>query len=469
MDKPDSNIHKKFGITDCISYAMADVGCNMSFALKNTLAVFWTQYMGLELWYSLLLVLVNIWDAINDPLIGTVIDSDRRKYKRNKFLAYIRFGSIGLIFSGAVCFIPVPNAPIWVKILIFVSGYIIWDAFYTITNVPYGALLSLISKKSEDRASLSAWRSVGSMIGNMLPMTVLPFIIYDKQNDLIGERVFWAALVMGILGFLAFSFMVKNTVIRNDSSSVKIENSEKFNFFEAMKNFLKNRPAVGVTLAAMGMFFSMHGSQMAVTVLFQSYFKNAQISGIVQVFSMIPVFFFTPIARKAVSQYGKKELSVVGTVLSIVSSAAMLILPIKPNTSGIAIYIVCQLINSLGMGIFSTVSWALMGDAIDYNEWKNGKREEGVVFSLHSFFRKLAQGFSPSIVLVVMIILGYVGANKGNQTFEVALNMRYLVPVLFLIGSIIEFIGMFLIYNLDKKKLHQMSIDLGHEVGNSDF
>ena len=141
---------------------MADIGCNMSFALKNTLAVFWTQYMGLELWYSLLLVIVNIWDAINDPLIGTVIDSDRHKYKRNKFLAYIRFGSIGLIFSGAVCFIPVPNAPIWVKILIFVSGYIIWDAFYTITNVPYGALLSLISKKSEDRASLSAWRSVGS-------------------------------------------------------------------------------------------------------------------------------------------------------------------------------------------------------------------------------------------------------------------------------------------------------------------
>ena len=197
MDKPDSNTIKKFGITDCISYAMADIGCNMSFALKNTLAVFWTQYMGLELWYSLLLVIVNIWDAINDPLIGTVIDSDRHKYKRNKFLAYIRFGSIGLIFSGAVCFIPVPNAPIWVKILIFVSGYIIWDAFYTITNVPYGALLSLISKKSEDRASLSAWRSVGSMIGNMLPMTVLPFIIYDKQNDLIGERVFWAALIMG--------------------------------------------------------------------------------------------------------------------------------------------------------------------------------------------------------------------------------------------------------------------------------
>lgn len=464
----DLNIPKKFGIVDCVSYAMADFGCNMSFSLKNTLAIFWTQYMGLELWYSLLLVIVNVWDAINDPLIGTIIDSDKHKYKRNKFLAYIRFGSIGLIFSGAICFIPAPNASTWIKILIFISGYIIWDAFYTITNVPYGALLSLISKETADRASLSAWRSVGSMIGNMVPLAVLPFIIYNDQNDLIGERVFWVALIMGFLGFAAFSYMIKNTVIRNDSKA-HIETAEKFNFIKALKNFIRNRPAVGVTLAAMGMFFSMHGSQMAVTVLFQSYFKNAQISGIVQVFSMLPVLFFTPLARKAVTKYGKKELSVVGTFLSIISSSAMLILPIQPNTSGIIIYIICQLINSLGIGIFSTVSWALMGDAIDYNEWKTGKREEGVIFSLHSFFRKLTQGFIPSIVLVIMIWLGYVGANKGNQTFEVALNMRYLVAVLFLIGSIIEFIGMFFIYNLDKKTLKQMSIELGHEAGTADF
>ena len=68
-----------------------------------------------------------------------------------------------------------------------------------------------------------------------------------------------------------------------------------------------------------------------------------------------------------------------------------------------------------------------------------------------------------------MIWLGYVGANKGNQTFEVALSMRYLVAILFLLGSIIEFVGMFLIYNLDKKTLKQMSLDLGHEVGHTDF
>jgi len=87
--KLDANGHRKFGIRDSIAYAAGDLGCNMSFALKSTMSIFWTQFMGMDLWYALLLIIVQVWDAINDPLIGAMIDSDKRKYKRNKFLAYI--------------------------------------------------------------------------------------------------------------------------------------------------------------------------------------------------------------------------------------------------------------------------------------------------------------------------------------------------------------------------------------------
>jgi len=119
--------------------------------------------MGLSAWYSLLIIILQVWDAINDPLIGSIIDADRRAYKRNKFLQYIFIGSIGLIVGGALCFLPFPGAPTWAKITIFMAGYVIWDAFYTVANVPYGSLLSLISTDPADRASLSAWRSIGSM------------------------------------------------------------------------------------------------------------------------------------------------------------------------------------------------------------------------------------------------------------------------------------------------------------------
>ncbi|MBQ9806080.1 MAG: MFS transporter [Clostridia bacterium] len=454
---------RKFGLLDSISYAAGDFGCNMSFALKGTLAIFWTQYMGLDLWYSALLVIVQIWDAINDPLIGSLIDADHRRYRRNKFLTYIQVGAIGLVAAGALCFIPLPNAPLWAKMIIFVVGYVIWDAFYTIANVPYGSLLSLISQNHADRASLSAWRSVGSVVGSMIPMVILPFIIYDKNDNLIGENVFLAALIMGLLGFLAFQFMIRTTEIR-DEKEIQLEHHEKFNILSAIRNFFGNRPAVGATLAAMGMFLGMHGATTAVTVLFQSYFHNVQISGVVQLFSMIPVVVFTPLARKMVVRFGKKELSVFGSLLCIAAGVLLLVLPITPNMRGIAIYVVCQLFYSLGLGIYNTVSWAMMGDAIDYHEWKHGKREEGMVYSIHSFFRKMSQGIGPALILVVMVWLGYVGENQGQQTYEVAENMRYLVAALYLISAVLQFIGVALIYNLDKKTLAQMNRELGRHT-----
>lgn len=462
----DENGKRKFGMRDCLAYAAGDLGCNMSFALKGTMMIFWTQFMKMDLWYSLLLVIVQVWDAINDPLIGSMVDADKRQYKRNKFLQYIWVGSIGLIVGGACCFLPFPNAPVWAKFIIFIAGYVVWDAFYTVANVPYGSLLSLISSNPADRASLSAWRSVGSMVGNMLPMVLLPFIIYDANDNLIGERVFIAALIMGVLGFVFFQFMIRNTEIREDSENVKTgEAVEKFNVFEAMKNFVKNRPAVGATLAAVGMFLGMQGGAAAVTVLFQSYFNNVQASGIAQMFAMIPIVVFTPLARKMVVKYGKKELATVGALISIAASVLMLVLPMSGDNKGMLIYIVCQLINSLGLGIYSTVSWAMMGDAIDYNEWKSGKREEGTVYALHSFFRKLAQGLGPAIALIFMTMLGYVGANEGNQLPEVALNMRYLVPVLYLVSAALQFVGLGLIYNLDKKKLGEMNGELKKRHG----
>ena len=461
---------RPFGIRDSIAYAAGDFGCNMSFALKGTMMIFWTQFMGLSAWYSLLLIVVQIWDAINDPVIGSMIDADKRKYKRNKFLQYIWFGSIGLIVAGALVFLPVPTAPVWAKIIIFICGYVIWDAFYTIANVPYGSLLSLISSNPADRASLSAWRSIGSMVGNMVPMMILPMIIYDANDNLIGERVFIAALIMGVLGFITFQFMIKNTEIREDVEMRVNDDQPKFNVLAAAKNFAQNRPAVGATLAAVGMFIGMQGGAAAVTVLFQSYFNNVQISGIVSMFAMIPILLFTPLARKMVTKYGKKELAVVGTICQLIACGLMLVAALtglmSPDGMGILVYVVCQLINSLGMGIYSTVSWAMMGDAIDYNEWKTGTREEGTVYALHSFFRKLAQGVGPAVALQILLAIGYVDANGGNQVWEVASKMPAMVALLYLVSAICGFVGLGLIYNLDKKTLAQMNEELAARKAN---
>lgn len=205
---------RKFSLRDSIAYCFGDMGCSLSFGLKGTMAIFWTQYMGMDLWYSLLLLIVQVWDAIDDAMIGAIIDADKHTYKRNKFLQYIFVGSIGLIFGSACCFLPFPNAPVWAKAIIYVVGYVIWDAFFTIAYVPLGSVLSLISDDPGDRASLSAWRGIGSLVANMLPMVFLPYLIYDSSNNLVGERVFFVALAMGVVGFAFFQIFLKNTVIR---------------------------------------------------------------------------------------------------------------------------------------------------------------------------------------------------------------------------------------------------------------
>ncbi len=510
--KLDANGYPKFGMLDKIAYAAGDFGCNMSFALKGTVQTFWLVYMMMDTGLlSILLLLVQIWDAVNDPLIGSLIDNDKRKYKMGKFKTYIFVGACGLLFAGAAIFLPFPNAGTVVKAILYVLGYIIWDACYTVANVPYGSMLSLVTENSGERAQLSTWRSIGSMFGNIIPMIILPMLIWQKVTwdgttgfldrieipegfdksqfltnpatgkayeigdavlspatgepveILLGERVFIAALIMGVLGFIAFMFMIKKITIRVDENTVKTnESNEKINIIHSFGKFMKNRPAVGATVAAMGMFLGMQSATTANTIMFATYFNKASMSGIVQMIGFLPMVLFLPFIKKLVNKFGKKEASVVGTIVSVVGGIVMLIFPMVENRNiALVVYLLGLIAFGIGMGVYTCVSWAMMADAIDYNEWKFGTREEGTVYSLHSFFRKLAQGVGPSIVLLIMGALGYVSElGTIGQDETTAKNMCWLVAGLYLFSAVVQFVGIAVIYNLDKKTLEQMNSEL---------
>lgn len=476
----DANGKRKFGMLDCLAYAAGDLGCNMSFALKGTVQTFWLVYMTMETGLlSALLLAVQIWDAVNDPLIGSLIDADKRQYKRGKFKTYILIGACGLLAAGAAVFLPFPNVSVAVKCVLFILGYMLWDAFYTIANVPYGSMLSLITENAGERSSLSTWRSIGAGIGNVIPMIVLPMLIWKKEVDengnpvinpetgaqvetLLGERVFIAALIMGVFGFICFMFMINKTTIRVDENSVKTNDSQKFNLFKAFGNFMKNRPAVGTTLAAMAMFLGMQSATTATTIMFATYFGKASMSGLVMLAGYAPMVLFVPFIKKIINKFGKKEACSAGAFVSVIGGLIMFIFPMISNkTAALVVYIIALCIFSLGLGVYMCVTWALMADAIDYNEWKTGSREEGTVYSLHSFFRKLAQGVGPSIVLVLMGALGYVSElGTEGQSAETAKNMCWLVAGLYLFSAVVMFISLKFVYNLDKKTMSQMQADL---------
>ena len=452
---------RKFGMIDKLAYAAGDFGCNMSFALKGTLTIFWTQFIGIdELVMASLLLIVQVWDAINDPVIGSMIDADRRQYKRNKFLQYIHVGSIGLVVGGAFCFLPVAGLPDMAKNIMFVAGYVIWDAFYTIANVPYGSMLSLISADPGDRAELSTFRSAGSMAGNIATGIILPMLIYDANNNLLGNRVFVIALVMGLAGFCFFQFMIRKTVIRVDTEIELSEEPVKFNVIQACARFFQNRAAVGATLVPIAQFVGMYAAATANQVMWQSYFKNAQISGLMQMIAMIPMFFFMPFIRKIVAKFGKKEAAAAGMLFSTLAYGALLVVGVTPDGAGIVKWIVCSILAGIGGAVNMCISWSLMADAMDYGEWKFGVREEGTTYALHSFFRKLAQGVGPSLGLVLAVAIGYDASLGPNQPEMVAVQLKNLVIIINTVCYLCQFLALAFVYNLDKKTLATMQAEL---------
>ena len=460
----DAQGYRKFGMLDKLSYAAGDAGCNCSFALAGGIfTTYWTQYMHIDaLFFAALLIAFKVWDAINDTLIGSIMDASKKEYKRGKFLTYIAFGSFLLAGAACVCFLPIPNAPMIVKTLICTIGYVAWDAAYTIVNVPYGAMLSNITAVPGERAQLGAWRNLGSMIIALPIGVILPMFLYDANQNIKGEILFPVAAVLGVVALGMFWFMIKTTTFRV-KSNVKVS-EEKFNLFKSAGKFMRNRAAVGATLIPVAMFLGQYGAQVCTTVVFQSYFKQAQMSGIMQMIGMLPMLFFIPFAKPITNKFGKKEASAFCSIFSIFACVLMNIVPMPANMMGVLIYVGLSFVHGVGLGCGMMMGNAMMADAIDYNEWKFGAREESITYAIHSFFRKLAQGVGPSIGLVLMVAVGYDEVLGGAQPMDVATNLRYVMTGFTLFSSILNFIAVKLIYPLDKKTLAKMNQDLGREV-----
>ncbi|MEG1520066.1 MAG: glycoside-pentoside-hexuronide (GPH):cation symporter [Clostridia bacterium] len=458
---------RPFGMRDKIAYAMGDIGCNMSFALNSYLMLFYTQYIGLSITtWGVIILLLKIWDAINDPIMGGLMDSIKPG-KRGKFKTYIYYGSFALIVSAALCFLPIPNAPTWIKIAVCVLGYLAWDMAYTVVNVPYGSFSSVITSDPVERAELSTWRSIGAMVANIAIMVALPMIIYAKKdsgetaNSILGNRFIIVALVLGVIGFFAFRFLLNNSIERVKIVEDESQANKKYNYFSALGAFFRNAPAVSMTIASICQLIGMAGIMNCSQLLFQSYFKNAQISGVMSLISFLPSIVVIPFTKSIVRRYGKKEASVTPMLASIAAGAMMVFLPIAPTTTGMFTWMALTAIYGLGQGIFMVVGWAMVADCIDYQQMVSGKREEGTVYAIYSLGRKLAQGFGASIIAFLLAAVGYESTLGANQTAQTAANIKIVAGSIQLVSILVMYLVLQFGFKLNKKQVDDMQIKLG--------
>lgn len=440
---------RAFGKRDLIGYAMGDFGCNMCFGLiTNYMMLFYTQFIGLKTTdWAWIIIAGKVWDAINDPIIGSLCDNMKPK-KGSKFMPWITAGSVGVIFTTTAIFAPVQNMGYTFKMLYCLITYCLWSVIYTAANVPYGALHSCITDDPAQRTSLSTARSIGAGLGQGILM-LLPYIIFDKSNELLGGRMMWIALVFTILGF--FGFLCTRLLV---TERVHIEKpKEKFNYVRTLKTFFTNRPLIAATIVTVVQIICFMSMTSVNTVIFQTYFKNAKMVTIVSIVAYVPLVLLLPFIGKITKRIGKRGISVLSAVIGSVTGIVAVFLPMDPaNASSIPIYIICLMLFYCSNSVFSILIWAMVVDCIDYGYEKSGVREEGSVYALYSFFRKLAQGAGSAISALALTACGYVEALGAAQTAETALNIKNMYIWFMFAGSVVTAVVMYFMYNIKENK-----------------
>lgn len=439
---------RPFGMRDKIGYGLGDFGCNMSFAfINNYLMVFYVTCMGIKAkHFAVIILLAKIFDAINDPIIGGICDASKPG-KDGKFKPWIKWASLPLLVSSILMFIYAPNAPYALKIAMCLGLYCVWSVAYTSVNVPYGSMQSVITTQSDERSSLSTWRSVGAMFAQIPVMILLPKLVYDsKTSNPRGNVFIYIVGVMGLIGFVSFILLRKLTTERVEPT---VNNEQKFNYFKTLASFFKNKPMMGVTISSVAYLALMMTVTNSMQYVFMCYFKNTEIIPIATIIAGLPIGLGIVITKPLLKKFTKKQLCTYPFAISAVAAGIATFV----RFDNPYIWIAFIGISMFGTCFYLTLMWALVADCIDYQEEKTGRREEGSIYATYSLFRKIAQGVGASIIALSLDLTGYSEKLDAlSQAEGVPEKIYTMTGALPLIGALICLFSMHFLYNIKDKK-----------------
>lgn len=439
---------RPFGMRDKIGYGLGDFGCNMSFAfINNYLMVFYVTCMGIKAkHFAIIILLAKIFDAINDPIIGGICDASKPG-KDGKFKPWIKWASLPLLVSSILMFIYAPNAPYALKIAMCLGLYCVWSVAYTSVNVPYGSMQSVITTQSDERSSLSTWRSVGAMLAQIPVMVLLPKLVYDsKTSNPRGDVFIYIVGVMGLIGFVSFILLRKLTTERVEPT---VNNVQKFNYFKTLASFFKNKPMMGVTISSVAYLALMMTVTNSMQYVFMCYFKNTKIIPIATVIAGLPIGLGIVITKPLLKKFTKKQLCTYPFAISAVAAGIATFV----RFDNPYVWIAFIGISMFGTCFYLTLMWALVADCIDYQEEKTGRREEGSIYATYSLFRKIAQGVGASIIALSLDLTGYSEKLDAlSQAEGVPEKIYTMTGALPLIGALICLFSMHFLYNIKDKK-----------------
>jgi len=429
-----------------------DFGNDFTFILSSSFMLkFYTDVMGISAAVvGLLMMAARFIDAFTDVTMGQIVDRSKPT-KDGKFKPWIKrmCGPVAiasfLIYQSGFA-----NMPYGFKVFWMAATYILWGSiFYTSINIPYGSMASAVSADPKDRADLSTWRTIGATLAGLVIGVGTPMFAYevvDGNTVLSGSRMTFIAGVFGVFAIICYLLCFKLVRERVEVPA----NNAKLNIGKLLGSLVTNRSLLGIIAAAIALLLAMLTMQGMAGYVFPNYYGNAtaqSMSSLAGTAAMLVIC--APFASKLSAKYGKKELSVV----SCVAAAVVYLVCLIVHPSNAFVYVGFFTVAYIGLGFFNTVIWAMITDVIDDAEVKNGVREDGTIYSVYSFARKLGQALSAGLTGSLLTMIGYSNATAFDP--EVTERIFMLSCIAPIIGFTLVAVFLIVIYPLNKKRVEE--------------
>ena len=415
---------------------------------------FCTYVLGISpAWMGSLFLAARLWDAVNDPIMGSFPDRWMLGKSGDKFKPWIKIFMIPLALSGVLCFSKVPFEGValhaWVAFV-----YVLYGMSYTGTSMPFGAMASVVSTDPIDRSKLSRARSLGGTFVGIAALSFVPVVCFDSESNIIPERFTLLAVIFGILSVVCYCLLLHLTTERVREE--KKQNTEKFNYGNVLKAVVKNRPLIGVMVATIGSMLYITGSNQIRSYVFKEYYGNTSAMTLLSLASVPIIIICFPLVPKLVAKFGKKTTLMFGVISSTVLSVIIFAVKI-PN---VYVYSVLNVLAMIGQTVFTMLIWALVTDCLDYSEWKFHERSDGSMYSLYTFSRKIGSTIASAGVSFGLQAIGYISGNNVVQSDATINNIYMLVALIPVLTCVLELIGIGAIFNLDKEQTKEMYAEL---------
>ncbi|HEU5080496.1 MAG TPA: MFS transporter [Opitutaceae bacterium] len=425
-----------------IAYAAGDTAsCFYWQTFSTFLLIFYTDTFGLKpAAVATLLLLPRFWDAALDPIMGVI--ADRTRSKHGKFRPWILWGILPFSFFGVLMFVT-PNFSYHGKLVYAYIIYTLVMMAYTMVNVPYGALLGVISPDSHERTKLASYRFVGAYLGNIAVQAGLLYFVkvFGGGNDRVGYPLAFGvfAALAGVLFLGTFAFTRERVAPPNEPTHIKSD----------LADLLRNSPWVMLCLIGLGTLIYISVRNAATLYYFKYIVGDEAAATGFLIWGSVASFFgalSTPWITRLLGSK-KAALAAITLICALVTEAFYFI----PPSNRTLLYISNIALALPNSALFPLI-WSMYADTADYGEWKYNRRATGLVFSAATLSQKIGWAVGGSVAGYVLENIGFVAnATQTAGTRQAILHMMSTIPAAVGLGVLI--LSLFYKLNADTERM----------------